>query len=66
MRTSITYREITMILGIAVAMFVLFNLWLRTPQSTTSQSRPAVSFQGIDFKLPPAKAMIHTAVEVIF
>jgi hypothetical protein len=69
-RSSITHKEITMLLGILVAAIVLFTLWMRTPsQTNTAGNTPsAATFQIVpgNIHLPSAKTIIETTAEILF
>jgi hypothetical protein len=59
----ITYKEITVILGIAVAILVALTLWVIHPAE--QQASHAACFPGL-FSQPLAKGFIYTLADLIF
>jgi hypothetical protein len=63
MKQRITYKEVTLALGILVALLVALTLWVTNPaekQSSQSVILPYIS------SLATVKSIIHAAIEVIF
>jgi hypothetical protein len=62
MKRTFTYKELTIALGILVAIAVIFTIWVSEPQRTSSYQSirvPEITFRS-------AKSVIMTAVEIIF
>ncbi len=63
MKLKITYREVTVALGILVALIVMITLWSAKP--VEAQSRQTVALPS--FSIPKASTQaIETALDVIF
>jgi hypothetical protein len=59
-KKSITYREITVAIGIIVAMVIALTLWIRVPKEKVTGSGPAPR-TGMH---AAAKNLFKTAVEI--
>lgn len=67
MKKSITYREITVAIGIVVAMVIVLTLWIRTPMTvsrseSTPTENPGFNAKNLiqntaEFFLDPRKAL---------
>jgi hypothetical protein len=62
MKRRLTYKELTIALGILVAVAVIFTLWV----SDTEQTSYYQSIGVPEIKLPSAKSLINTAIKIIF
>ena len=64
-KKSITYKEITVAIGILVAMVIALTLWIRTPESEVSgpASTPKVGLPAATQNLfkATARIFIHSA-----
>lgn len=45
MKKTVTYREITVAIGIVVAMVIVLTLWIRVPVKTAPQSEDSPRFE---------------------
>ena len=68
MKIRITYKEITILLGVLVALLVMITLWLRAPQVTTGQvsGPPVVTPNPPAFEIPPAQILMRETAELLF
>lgn len=60
-KKTITYREITVAIGILVAMVIAFTLWIHDPQDTITGFE-----SGSNFDLPAAAKTFLKATSAIF
>ena len=51
-----TYRQVTMILGVIVAMIILVTLWMRNPESSVA-TRPALELPSVPKPAAPASLL---------
>lgn len=61
-KKTITFKTITVAIGVLVAVMIALTLWIRTPEEaslTRFPSRPQATV------LAPAKKMINTAVDIL-
>lgn len=51
-KNTITYREITVAIGILVAMVIAFTLWIKTPgdKISASGSQPAMNIHTVSLR----------------
>lgn len=62
MKSRISHKEITLLLGIVVAAIVIFTLWVRNPVAPTGRiTNPVMP----SLKIPPATPVLKTASEVL-
>jgi hypothetical protein len=59
MRTHITYKDITMMLGVLVALVIVFTMWVRTPSNNAEANIPAVK---ISLPKPPSTPAVIKGV----
>lgn len=60
MSKRFTYRELTLLLGIAVALIVLFTFWLRQPDSFSKlPSTTPTSFQRVYESMNETKEQVE-------
>jgi hypothetical protein len=56
----ITYKELTLVLGILVALLVAFSLWAGTPEE--AKAPPAGITTGLAFPTP--KSLIQAVIDI--
>lgn len=60
MKKSVTYREITIAIGVLVAMVIALTLWTREPGAAVSGTDAGLSFPAT------AKYLLQPAIDVFF
>jgi hypothetical protein len=63
MKRRITYKEVTLALGIVVAVLVALTLWVTHPAEKQSSHTTIIPYIS---SLTAVKSIIHAAVEMIF
>jgi hypothetical protein len=64
MKLQVTYREITMIFGILIAIVMMFTLWVRKPEIPGS-SIQSPSKKVSSIAIPAAKSLIEASAEIV-
>lgn len=62
MKRNITYKEITLVLGILVAVVVAFTLWVSQPSEHTTINGKVLPIPSA----PVTKSVVKAAVDFIF
>jgi hypothetical protein len=68
MKSIFSYKDLTMIFGVMIAIIVMFTLWMRSPDTHSSSNEPSLELHksSLEITVPAAKTLIGTTMNTLF